>query len=190
MDNKNLLEKCKNDNIPIIREQTKELILSLVKKHNCTSLLEVGTAYGYSCSIWLQQKELTKIISLEKLTSNYLIAKSYLSNPSLELLNIDAFEYNPTQKFDLIFIDGPKSHQEILVTKYLDYLNDNGVMVVDNLYLKKYSNLPKEQLTKNQIKLLNKVESFYSWLKKGILGYKVSIADIDDGVGIITKYAN
>lgn len=190
MKQKTLLEKCQEDHIPIVRNKTKDLILSLIKKHNCTSLLEIGTAYGYSCSLWLQNPQLTKIVSIEKLTSNYEIAKSFLTDPRLELINDDAFTYEPTQKYDLIFIDGPKSHQEQLVTKYLDHLTPNGVMVIDNLFLKKFSEIPKSELSKNQIKLLNKVESFYSWLTDGIPGYDLIVSDFDDGVGVLTKHAS
>lgn len=190
MKHQTLLEKCQEDHIPIVRDKTKDLILSLIKKHHCTSLLEIGTAYGYSCSLWLKEKQLTKIVSLEKLTSNYEIAKSFLNDPRLELINTDAFMYEPSQKFDLIFVDGPKSHQEQLVTKYLNYLTPNGIMVIDNLFLKKFSEVPKTQLTKNQIKLLNKVETFYSWLNQGISGYDLIVSDFDDGVGILTKHAS
>lgn len=185
-----LLKKCHDDNIPIVRDKTKDLVLSLIDQYNCNSLLEIGTAYGYSCSLWLRSSKIKKIISLEKLTSNYEIAKFFLNDPRLELINNDAFVYEPTQKFDLIFIDGPKSHQEKLVTKYLNYLNPKGIMVIDNLFLKKFSELPKIQLTKNQIKLLNKVNSFYSWLTNGIPGCSLTVHDFDDGVGILKKYAN
>lgn len=190
MKQQTLLEKCQEDHIPIVRDKTKDLILSLIKKHRCNSLLEIGTAYGYSCSLWLTSTQLTNVVSVEKLTSNYEVAKAFLNDPRLELVNDDAFIYEPNQKFDLIFIDGPKSHQEQLVTKYLDYLTPHGVMVIDNLFLKKFSEVPKTQLTKNQIKLLNKVESFYSWLTSGISGYDLIVSDFDDGVGILTKHAS
>ena len=99
-------------------------------------------------------------MSLEKNFDNYSIAKQYLNDKRLELINIDAFEYQPMSKFDIIFLDGPKSHQEILVQKYLNYLNENGIMVIDNLYLKKFDKLAPDQLSKNQLKLVQKIDKF------------------------------
>lgn len=190
MSNNELLRKCLEDNIPIVRKQTSELIFSLINKHKCQSLLEIGTAYGYSCSLWLEINQLQMIVSLEKNFDNYSIAKQYLNDKRLELINIDAFEYQPTHKFDIIFLDGPKSHQEILVQKYLNYLNENGIMVIDNLYLKKFDKLALDQLSKNQLKLVQKIDKFKLWLQQGIVGYKFTLYDIDDGVGVLVKNAN
>lgn len=189
MSNKLLLKKCLEDNIPIIRANTSKLILDLITNNNYTSLLEIGTAYGYSCSLWTQHPNLKSIVSLEKLSSNYEIAKSFLNNEKLTLINIDAFEYKPNQKFDLIFIDGPKSNQEVLVSKYVKYLNKNGVMVIDNLYLKKFSEIDQQLLTKNQLKLINKLTNFRNWLLNNPLNLKFTLCDIDDGVGILEFYA-
>lgn len=184
-----LLEKCLQDNFPIVRKATSDLILSLIDKHGFTSLLEIGTGYGYSCSLWIQNKNLDTIVSIEKITSNFLIAQSFVNDPRLTLINDNAFDYVPQQQFDLIFVDGPKSHQELLVKKYLHYLNSHGVMVIDNLYLKKIRNIPVNQLTKNQLKLISKVDKFNAWLQNDLVGYDFRVYDIDDGVGVITKSA-
>lgn len=190
MSNNELLKRCLEDNIPIVRKQTSELILSLIDKNKSNSLLEIGTAYGYSCSLWLKINQLQKIVSLEKNFDNYSIAKKYLNDERLELINIDAFEYHPIYKFDIIFLDGPKSHQEILVQKYLNYLNENGIMVIDNLYLKKFDKLAVDKLSKNQLKLIQKIDKFKLWLQQGVVGYKFTLYDIDDGVGVLVKNAN
>ena len=62
MSNNELLKRCLEDNIPIVRKQTSELILSLIDKNKSNSLLEIGTAYGYSCSLWLKINQLQKIV--------------------------------------------------------------------------------------------------------------------------------
>jgi len=102
------------------------------------------------------------------------------ANKKIKIFNDDAFEWKSNKKYDLIFIDGPKSKQEILVDKYLTYLNPNGTMVVDNILLKKFDG--REVLTKNQKKLIQKVRDFSKWLE---LNKNVEILDIDDGIAII-----
>ena len=185
--NLELYQLCLNDNIPIIRQQTALLIEDIIQKHDYQSLLEIGTAYGYSCSLWIQIPNLKTIVSIEKNTDNYLIAQKYLKEYSqLQLVNGDAFEYNPQQKFDLIFVDGPKSHQNNLITHYMQFLNNNGTIVIDNLLLKKFRDIPENKRTKNQNNLIKKLDDLIQWLNQ-LQDWSFEFKDIDDGVGILTR---
>ncbi len=189
--NLELLNICSENNIPIIRDKTTNFIVDLIKKNDFKSILEIGTAYGYSSHIWAQISNVKNIVTIEKSTESYSIAQKYLSKyKNVHCLNEDAFNYNSNEKFDLILIDGPKSHQDILVNKYLTYLNSKGIIVIDNLFLKKISNL--EIKTKNQEKLLNKLNAFLKWLENDLpkLNYKFTLYDFDDGVGVVTKNEN
>ncbi|MDE7222041.1 MAG: class I SAM-dependent methyltransferase, partial [Ureaplasma sp.] len=157
--NKELFDICSSNNIPIIRKKTENFIINLVQKNNFKTILEIGTAYGYSAHIWSQIPSITKVVTIEKSIESYKIAKKYLSNyKNVFCINFDAFELKLDEKFDLILIDGPKSHQDILVEKYLHNLNRDGIMVIDNLFLKKIADLKLK--TKKQEKLLNKIDSF------------------------------
>lgn len=188
--NEILFELCQHDKVPIIREKTAALIFELINKNSYQSILEIGTAYGFSTLIWNQANSIQSIVSIEKNVDSYCIAKQYLNNEQkITLINDDAFEYLPKKQFDVIFLDGPKSHQEKLVEKYLNYLNKNGVIIIDNLFLKKYANKPIENLTKNQKKLLVRVNNFRKWLENNQINFVLSLYDIDDGVGIISKHA-
>ncbi|MDR2557637.1 MAG: hypothetical protein LBC33_02230, partial [Mycoplasmataceae bacterium] len=113
----------------------------------------------------------------------YLQAKHYLNeNQKIELINDDAFLYEPTQKFDLIFIDGPKSHQEKLIMHYAQFLKPSGLIVIDNMYLKKITE--SAQMTKQKKGLIKKIGDFRKWLKQNYPD-QFSIIDIEDGIGII-----
>jgi predicted O-methyltransferase YrrM len=130
-------------------------------------------------------KSVHKVVTLEKNPNNWTIAKHFLNNVNkIELINTDAFLYTPHDIFDLILLDGPKSHQEELVKKYLDYLSPNGLIIVDNIYLKKITT--KTNLNKNQQKLVVKLTNFKRWLidNKTI---QVEFIDVDDGVAFINK---
>lgn len=63
-------------------------------------------------------------------------------------------------------------------------------MVIDNLYLKKFDKLAVDKLSKNQLKLIQKIDKFKLWLQQGVVGYKFTLYDIDDGVGVLVKNAN
>lgn len=178
-----LKQICLDKHIPIVRDKTLELIKQIIIKNDYHSILEIGTAYGYSSVCFSQIKCVDQIVSIEKLQSNYLIANQFANN-KLKFICTDAFEYEPNQKFDFIFIDGPKSHQDILLNKYLQYLNPNGTIVIDNMYLRKFEN--KSNLTKNQKSLINKVNSFREWLlnRKDL---KVELLEFDDGICVVRR---
>lgn len=179
---KALKEMCLTKKIPIVRDQTLDVIVNLINKNNYQSLLELGTAYGYSSYAFANKTNLKSITTIELNTQNYLIAKNNLSDlKQVECINTNAFDFIPKRKYDVIFLDACKSKQEILFTKYQQYLNPNGVIIIDNLFLKKFDHLAV--LTKNQKKLKEKVNQFYQWLTN-LKNWKVIIKDIDDGLAI------
>jgi predicted O-methyltransferase YrrM len=151
--------RSKADKIPMVRKQTIDLIVNFINEHQCQTILEIGTGYGYSAYVMATCVSVKQLITIEKSKINFDIAQSFLAKtPSITCLNLNAFDYEPTQKFDLILIDGPKSHQDVLVNKYLPYLTSNGHVIIDNIFFKKISNLTN--LTRNQKSLLEKVEKF------------------------------
>ncbi|GHU48780.1 caffeoyl-CoA O-methyltransferase [Bacilli bacterium] len=159
MNIKQLKKICLDERIPIIRDDTLNLIIHLIQDNDFHSVLEIGTAYGYSTKAFSIIIGIKEVTSLELNPDNYQKAISYLNDESkIKLINVNAFDFKPEKTYDFIFIDGPKSHQEKLVTKYLTYLNQRGIMIVDNIFLKKFQN--QTTLTKNQQSLLNKVRAF------------------------------
>lgn len=170
------------DGIPYVRKQTLALLIDLIKNNNIKSILEIGTGYGYSALGMSCCSTVNKIVTIEKNTDNYLIAKEFLKNTLIQCINTDAFVYEPQQQFDLIFIDGPKSHQEQLVEKYVKYLSKNGLIIIDNIYLKKFTQ--KTSLTKNQASLVKKIKQFHQWLISHKT-FDVKIYDVDDGIAIV-----
>lgn len=179
-----LKQKCIKDKIPIVRDNTLNMINHLIDNHCYKSILELGTAYGYSAYCLSLNKLINTVISIEKDKNKYAIASGFLNKfKNIKLVNDDIFDFIPNKNFDLIFVDGPKSHQQDIVNKYYEYLNKGGTMVIDNIFLRKFNSL--DNLTKKQEKLINKVNDFRKWLHESKLNVK--ILDIDDGIAIISK---
>jgi predicted O-methyltransferase YrrM len=154
-----LLKKCQDDNVPIVRDKTLSLMKNIIVSKRYTSILEIGAAYGYSAYCLSQNSNITKLVTIEKNIESYNIANAFLHEiKKIELINANAFDIQLDSKFDFIFLDGPKSHQEKLVVKFLNNLNPGGTMFIDNIFLKKFENI--ESLTKNQISLIKKVNQF------------------------------
>jgi predicted O-methyltransferase YrrM len=154
-----ILEKSLQDNIPIVRKNTIQYIIDLISKNNYSTILEIGTAYGYSSDKISTIPCVNKIVTIERDLNRFNTASYFLkNNKKIVILNEDAFYFNTMESFDFIFIDGPKSNQEILVEKYYQYLNVGGTMVIDNIFLKKFNDVTN--LTKNQSNLVDKVKKF------------------------------
>lgn len=178
---------CLENKIPIIRDKTAHFLVEFLKQKQINTLLEIGTAYGYSTAIFAEHTKLEKIISLEIDENSYELASVFLKKYSqIKLLNKDAFAANIIEKFDLIFLDGPKSHQEILINKYINNLNENGFFVVDNIYLNKIRNIPVNSRTSSQNSLIKKLDLFLEWIKHQKI-FRYEIIDIDDGVLVLER---
>lgn len=174
----------KNNKIPILRDKTLIAILDYIKKANIKSVLEIGTAYGYSSYAIYSQIDNIELTTIEKDLIRYQIAKSYLKSTSVKLINDDCFDYEPKNKYDLIILDGPKRNQIKLLDKYENYLNPNGTIFIDNLNLVDLKK--KNNLTNSQIKIINDVDMLKNYLlttKK----YQVQIYEIDDGFAFVKR---
>lgn len=170
------------DEIPIVRDQTAELIVNLIRDNHYSDILEIGTAYGYSSSIMATFTS-AKIISLEKNHERYLIANNFLNEvKSIEVLNEDCFLYTPQQKFDLIFVDGPKKKQIDILNHYKHYLKPNGKLFIDNIYLKKITAV--QNPNPQQMKIIVELKKFVDHITKNE-EFNCTIYDIDDGVAIL-----
>jgi len=179
----NRIKRISSDNhIPYIRDNTIEFICDYIKNNKYCSYLEIGSAYGYSACCIANLNEIKIVDSIEKNEDNYKLCINNIKDEKINFINYDAFEFNPDKKYDVILIDGPKSRQETLVEKYMKFLNPDGVIFIDNLYLKKFDN--RESLTKDQTKLIEKVKKFHEWLINN-KNFKFEEIKMDDGLGII-----
>ncbi len=181
---KAIYNDSKANGIPLVRDNTAIYLLDQIKKYNIKSCLEIGTAFGFSAAVMgiLGNIEVTTI---EKDAIRNMKAVSYLKpykNIHCELC--DCFDYYTDQKFDLIFIDGPKAHQIDLFKKLVNNLSDNGIVIIDNIYLNNIANL--ETKTANQEKLLDAVHEFRKYIEH-LDDFKCTIVDMDDGVALLER---
>ncbi|MCF0227692.1 MAG: hypothetical protein HUJ52_02625 [Malacoplasma sp.] len=182
-----LKKLCLANNIPIVRDQTLEEIRQLIQTNKYESVLELGTAYGYSAYAISLINCVKKIVTLELRKSNYDVASNALATCSnVKCVNADAFEYVTNDKFDFIFMDACKSHQDVLFEKYSKNLKDNGIIFIDNIYLKKFNINSLDKLTKNQRHLIERVREFEKYLRN-LKDWDIEIKDIDDGYAICRR---
>ncbi len=172
-------------NIPIMRDQTIDFLYHQFDKYNTAQVLEIGTAYGYSSLFLSKHPAISKIITLENDTERFGVAQEYTKNEKkIFAVCVSAFDYEPKQDFDCIIFDGPKSQQQILFEKYKSHLKPGGFIFIDNINLFQSTN---KEMTKNRIKLKEKVENFKNYISGLSAEWDVKIYDIDDGFAILRK---
>lgn len=181
-------EYARLNNIPIMQKDAMEFLCNFINNNNINTILEIGSAIGYSSiKMALVNKDI-KITTIEKDIDRYNIAINNVElfnlTNQITLLNEDALTTNLDDKFDLIFIDASKSHNIDFFNKYKNNLNKKGYIITDNLSFHNLVENPSLIKTKNQRNLVNKIKKYIDFLDKNEefdtkyipLGDKISIS--------------
>ena len=138
-------EKAINEHIPIIMDDTLEVIENIMKELKPTAILEIGTAIGYSAicfSKFLNDGGFIDTIErdLERIKEAKENIKIIEKNKTINILEGDAVEILPTinKKYDMVFIDAAKGKYPFFLEQALRLLKDDGIIFADNILYKGY----------------------------------------------------
>ena len=178
---------AKKENVPIMQKEGLEFLISFIKEHDVKSVLEVGTAIGYSTI--LIKEAVNNITSIERDEKRYNIAVKNveLSNlNNITLIKGDALDINTTDKFDLIFIDAAKGKNKEFLDKFKNNLNENGYIIIDNMgfhgLVGKSETIEKRRLRS----LVRKIENFIKYMEEQT-EFKVTKIDKGDGLYLLER---
>lgn len=139
------------NNVPILRESEVHLFEELLSLYQPTSVLEIGTAIGYSTLLMARQMgEGGHITSIELDTVRHEMAKYYIGQSDYKdnvyLLNGDANEIlvNLKGEYDLVFLDGPKGQYLKQLELIMPLLKEGAVVLADNVLFRGYVRGDKE----------------------------------------------
>ena len=147
--NKNELQKIKQkaleEHIPIIMDDTLEVIEKYLKENKPHKILEIGTAVGYSAICFTEiLAEDGQIDTIERDSERVKEAKENIKRAEVEnKINIyegDAVEILPMldNKYDVVFIDAAKGKYPFFLKEALRMLNEKGIIFADNILYKGY----------------------------------------------------
>jgi len=138
-------EKALENQVPIIMDDTLEYIYELYKNKPISSILEIGTAVGYSAICFTNiLKEDGFIDTIERDEQRVVEAKENIKRAEVEdKINIylgDAVEILPiiNKKYDMIFIDAAKGKYPFFLKEALRMIKPNGIILADNILYKGY----------------------------------------------------
>lgn len=133
------------NHIPIIMDDTLEYIYNIYNNKPISSILEIGTAVGYSAICFTNILKCDGFIdTIERDEERVLEAKKNIKLAEVEdkinIISGDAVEILPTmnKKYDMIFIDAAKGKYPFFLKEALRMLNDDGIILADNILYKGY----------------------------------------------------
>lgn len=184
-------QKALNEHIPIIMDDTLEVVGKVLSEIKPTAILEIGTAVGYSAICFSKYlSENGFIDTIERDEPRALEAIENIKELGLEnkinVIQGDAVEILPNlnKKYDIVFIDAAKGKYPIFLKEAIRMLNDKGIIIADNILYKGYTlsdyNKHKQRTAvrglREYLKLLEENENF-----------ETELIEVGDGLTISKK---
>lgn len=188
MEEINAIKKfAKITSVPIMKEDGIDFICQYIKEHDIKNVLEIGTGIGYSSIQFAKSSPDVFISTIELDIDRYQQAvRNIADNNLMERITVylgDAATFTFKEKFDLIFIDGPKAQYTKFFNQFKDNLSPDGVFICDNLSF--HGMVEDLSLTHNYstIKMVKKLRKFIEFLKTNE-EFETEFLPLGDGVSV------
>ncbi|MDQ0269550.1 O-methyltransferase [Cytobacillus purgationiresistens] len=181
---------AKEHKVPIMEIEGIEAMLQLLRIQQPQSILEVGTAIGYSALRMAYALPDIRIVTIERDAERYEEAEKFIARSGKEehiaIIKGDALEVEDEIKdkgpYDSIFIDAAKGQYKRFFEIYSKYLNVDGLIITDNVLFKGL--VYESEIENKRIRnLVRKINDFNQWLMNNE-DYHTVILPIGDGVAI------
>lgn len=182
----------KND-IPIIQSEGKDFLIQVIQDNRIKSILEIGSAIGYSAIVMAMLNQDIKIDSIERDLNRYQQAVTNVATLQLtsqiNLINADALLFDENtlkQKYDLIFVDGAKAQSQKFIEKYEPLLNEKGIILIDNINFHGFASGERKTTNRNTRQLVGKINRFKDWILNN-QNYESTMYQVGDGIIVARK---
>lgn len=180
-----------DDEIPIMQDETIDFITDYISKKKIRTVLEIGTAVGYSSIMMALSNPLVNIVSIEKDKDRYIKAVKNVKKVNLEdritLIFNDALDVKLDEKFDLIIIDAAKSKNLNFFEHFENNLEVNGTIITDNINFHDYVKKDLSEISSRNIRgLVKKIRNYISFLENNSK-YDTKFYDLGDGISVTER---
>jgi predicted O-methyltransferase YrrM len=92
---------------------------------------------------------------------------------------------NLSDNYDLLFIDAAKAQSQKFFERFLPFVKQNGLIIVDNML---FHGIKKTDpgISRNVRQLVTKIERFTNWIKNNEM-FDVTFYDGGDGLAVIKR---
>ena len=138
---KEMEEFARRENIPIIPHETVAFFRLLMQTLQPQSILEVGTAIGFSALLMAEHSPTAQITTIDRNEEMIGLAKDnfarYDCRKQITLLEGEAMDLLPTlseDQFDFVFLDSAKSKYIVFLPEILKKVKVGGWIVLDDVF--------------------------------------------------------
>lgn len=188
-----IARKARAEQVPILRPETAAFLRTLTAAVRPSSILEVGTAVGYSALVMaLEMPEDCRITTIEKYEKRIPEARKNFQRAGFKeritLLEGDAGEILARLRgpYDLIFMDAAKGQYLHWLPHVLRLLSPGGLLVSDNV-------LQEETILESRFAVERRDRTIHSRMREYLFELthhpklRTSLVPIGDGVTISVK---
>ena len=188
---KDIKEYAVTNKIPIMKSEGIDFLSSFIIKHQITTVLEIGTAIGYSAIMMALCNPNLKVTTIERDEERYLEAIKNIKKMQLEdritLIFNDALKTRIEGKYDLIFIDAAKAQNIKFFELFERNLIEGGFIITDNMYFHGLVNKNEKEIKSRNVRgIVRKIKDYIAFLKNND-NYNTTIYDIGDGIAVSEK---
>lgn len=174
--------------VPIMLLDAINYICDLIHEKNIKSVLEIGTAIGYSAIKMCESG--ASVTSIERDYERYKLAIENVNKAKMDdrinLIFKDAFDTDITNKYDMILIDAAKGKNIEFIEKFKKNLDSHGLIVIDNVLFHGLVGKSDTIKSRNLRSLVRKIERFLEYLDNQN-EFIVTKVDVGDGLIILKE---
>ena len=178
---------AKENHVPIIQDSGIEFIIEYIKKHNVKTVLEIGSAIGYSAIRFASINKEINVTTIERDDNMYNEAVNNIKrlnlNNQIVVIHADALYTDINGEYDLIFIDAAKSQYINFFEKYKKNVKKDGVIITDNLSFHGLVEDDSKTNNRNTKQLVKKIRKYIEFLKTNE-EFNTEFLNIGDGISI------
>lgn len=173
--------------VPVIDSDALNVVKQYIQIKGAKNILEIGTAIGYSALHFASAADGVHVTTIEKDEASHNLAKDNINaagfSNKITAILADAKEVDLKDgRFDFLFIDASKGNNQLFFDKYKEYLTDDALIIVDNIFVRGLITNDNVE-NRNKRKLRDKVRNFNQAMKDS--EYSTSFLNVGDGLLVI-----
>jgi predicted O-methyltransferase YrrM len=182
-------QSAESRDIPIITRDTEMLLESILRIKHPSSILEIGTAIGYSAIFFCSVLDSLKITSIEINTRMQEEALKNIKDAGFEeqitVIKGDAADVLDSidETFDMIFIDAAKGHYKTFFDLCLKHSKPGTIIVSDNILFKGITASEEFLDCRRNKTIMRRMRSYLKYITE-LPAVRTSVLPVGDGIAI------
>ncbi|TDM21500.1 O-methyltransferase [Macrococcoides canis] len=187
-----LIQYAKDYDVPIMDKISVEFVKQLIRIHKAQSILEIGTAIGYSALHFASVNSDVHVTTIERNEEMYNIAiqnfETFKTNQIRPVYKdaLEAFHDVNDMQYDILFIDAAKAQSMKFFELYSPLVKQGGLIITDNILYHDFVGNIEIVRSRNIKQMVRKIEKYNTWLSEHP-DYDTNFLDIGDGMSISIK---